>query len=38
MTLNIYSHVVPGPQEAAAARFYEFVAPKGDEEVEREVD
>jgi len=28
ITLDIYNHVTPGLQEAAAARFDEFVIPK----------
>jgi integrase len=32
MTLDTYSHVAPGLQEAAAARFDELIAPKGTKE------
>jgi len=38
MTLDIYSHVAPGLQEAAAARFDEFVAPRKEEEPVRKID
>jgi len=32
ITLDTYSHVAPGLQEAAAARFDELVIPKGEKE------
>ena len=36
VTLDLYSHVVPGIQEAAAARFDEWISPKQEIEHEKE--
>jgi len=38
MTLDTYSHVAPGLQEAAAARFDEFIMPKYEDAAVRKVD
>jgi len=37
MTLDTYSHVAPGLQEAAAARFDEFIVPKQENEARKKV-
>jgi integrase len=37
MTLDTYSHVAPGLQEAAAARFDEFIVPKQEDERSRKI-